>query len=94
MIWSVFTATFVTIFLAELGDKTQFAALAISSQSKSTLSVWLGTIIALMVAGSIGVLFGSFLGKHIDPQKMKYVSGGAFGFYLKKIRTNISLTRI
>ncbi|MCB0357092.1 MAG: TMEM165/GDT1 family protein [Bdellovibrionales bacterium] len=78
MDWSVFGATFLTIFLAELGDKTQFAAFAVSAQSKSTLSVLLGTVLALAVAGSLGVIFGSFLGKYIDPQKMKFIAGIAF----------------
>jgi putative Ca2+/H+ antiporter (TMEM165/GDT1 family) len=78
MDWSVFSATFITIFLAELGDKTQFAAMTVSSQSKSILPVLLGTVLALAVAGSLGVLFGSVLGRYINPQKMKYISGSVF----------------
>jgi putative Ca2+/H+ antiporter (TMEM165/GDT1 family) len=76
--WSVFTATFLTIFIAEIGDKTQFAALAAASQTKSTLSVLLATVLALSLAGSLGVLLGSILGKYVDPVKMKYISGTAF----------------
>ncbi|ATH08669.1 UPF0016 family membrane protein [Halobacteriovorax marinus] len=78
MDWSVFTATFMTIFIAEIGDKTQFAALAAASQTKSTYSVLLATILALALAGTMGVAFGSVLGKYIDPNKMKYASGSAF----------------
>ena len=78
MDWNIFGATFITIFIAELGDKTQFAAFAASAQTKSTFSVLLGTVLALAVAGSLGVVFGSILGKYIDPQKMKYISGFAF----------------
>lgn len=78
MDWAVFTTTFITIFLAELGDKTQFAALAASAQSRSTASVLLGVVLALAVAGTLGVLGGTALGKFIDPQKMKYISGVAF----------------
>lgn len=78
MDWPVFSATFITIFIAEIGDKTQFAALAASSQTKSTFSVLLATILALSVAGTLGVLFGTLLGKFIDPAKMKYFSGSAF----------------
>ena len=80
MDWPVFSATFLTIFLAEMGDKTQFAALAVSSQTKSTYSVLFATVLALALAGSFGVLFGSILGKYIDHQKMKYISGSAFIF--------------
>lgn len=78
MNWSVFSATFVTIFLAELGDKTQFAAIAVSAQSRSTLAVLLGTVLALCCAGTLGVALGAVVGKWIDPSKMKYVSGSVF----------------
>ena len=78
MDWKIFIATFTTIFIAELGDKTQFAAFAAASQTKSTMSVLLGTVLALSVAGAIGVLAGSFLGNFIDPTKIKYFSGSAF----------------
>lgn len=78
MDWSVFSATFATIFLAELGDKTQFAALTVSAQSKSTGSVLLATVLALAIAGALGVLGGSVLGQFINPQKMKYISGSVF----------------
>jgi putative Ca2+/H+ antiporter (TMEM165/GDT1 family) len=78
MDWSVFSATFLTIFIAEIGDKTQFAAMAAASQTKSTVSVLLATILALAIAGSLGVAAGSLLSKFIDPLKMKYFSGSAF----------------
>lgn len=78
MDWSAFSATFLTIFLAEIGDKTQFAAVAVSSQTQSTWSVLMGTIVALASAGALGVLCGSVLGKYINPEIMKYVSGSAF----------------
>lgn len=78
MDWKVFIATFSTIFIAEIGDKTQFAAMAVSSQTKSTFSVLLATILALSLAGSLGVILGSVLGKYIDPDKMKYISGACF----------------
>ncbi len=74
----VFSATFITIFIAEIGDKTQFAAMAAASQTKSHLSVLLATVLALCLAGAIGVLAGSLLGKFIDPEKMRYLSGSAF----------------
>jgi putative Ca2+/H+ antiporter (TMEM165/GDT1 family) len=83
--WSVFSATFLTIFIAEIGDKTQFAAMAAASQSKSIMSVLLATILALAVPGSLGVVAGSLLSKFIDPVKIKYLSGSAFilmGFWI------------
>ena len=64
--------------IAEIGDKTQFAAIAASAQTKSIFSVLLATVLALAVAGSLGVIAGSFLSQFIDPTKMKYVSGSTF----------------
>lgn len=78
MDWKIFAGTFVTIFLTEMGDKTQFAALAASSQTKSTSTVMLAVILALSLAGILGVLFGKFLGNMLNPEIMKYVSGTLF----------------
>ena len=78
MDWKIFASTFITIFLAEMGDKTQFAALAASSQSKSTMTVLLAVVLALGLAGILGVLFGKFLGNLLSPQMMRYVSGTLF----------------
>ena len=78
MDWKVFLTTFGTIFIAELGDKTQFAAIAASAGSSSKFSVLLGVVLALSFAGILGVLAGSLLGEFIDPSVMKWVSGGLF----------------
>lgn len=78
MDWKIFTSTFITIFIAEMGDKTQFAALAASSQSKSTLSVLLAVVLALGLAGTLGVMFGKILGTYISPEITKYLSGILF----------------
>jgi putative Ca2+/H+ antiporter (TMEM165/GDT1 family) len=78
MDWQVFTSTFLLIFLAEMGDKTQFAALAASSQTRSTVSVLIAVVSALALAGTIGVLFGRFLGDFLNPLTVKWISGGLF----------------
>ena len=78
MDWKVFLTTFGTIFIAELGDKTQFAAIAASAGSTSKFSVLLGVVLALSLAGILGVLAGSLLGEFIDPSAMKWVSGSLF----------------
>lgn len=66
------------IFIAEMGDKTQFAALAASSGTKSTYSVLLAVILALALAGTIGVIAGQFIGHLINPQYIRWISGGLF----------------
>jgi putative Ca2+/H+ antiporter (TMEM165/GDT1 family) len=78
MDWKIFASTFITIFLAEMGDKTQFAALAASSQTKSTASVLLAVVLALGLAGALCVIFGKYLGEFLSPQLTKYVSGTLF----------------
>ncbi len=55
MDWKPFITTFATIFLAELGDKTQFAAVAAAAKSESTWEVLLAVVLALSVAGTVGV---------------------------------------
>lgn len=78
MDWRLFAATFVTIFVAELGDKTQIAAFAAGAQSKSVWPVLFATILALSIAGTIGVLAGNALGALIDPSQLKWASGVVF----------------
>lgn len=78
MNWTLFITTFVTIFLAELGDKTQFAAIAASSEATSTKEVLLAVVLALATAGAIGVLAGKILAQFINPEIMRYISGSLF----------------
>lgn len=85
MDWPIFFSTFLTIFLAEMGDKTQFAALAAGSKTSSTMTVWLAVVLALGLAGTLGVFFGKALGQFINPEYLKYISGGLFiviGIYI------------
>ena len=78
MDWKIFLSTFVTIFLAEMGDKTQFAAMAASSASKSTWTVLLAVILGLSCAGVIGVVFGRAIADIVSPNMIKYISGSLF----------------
>jgi putative Ca2+/H+ antiporter (TMEM165/GDT1 family) len=76
--WKIFASTFAVIFFAELGDKTQFATLAASARTGSTVSVWLAVVLALAAAGTIGVLAGRLLGEFLSPHVLKWVSGVLF----------------
>lgn len=78
MDWKIFASTFGMIFLAEMGDKTQFAALAASAGTKSTYSVMFAVVLALSLAGILGVVAGKFLGAAFDPKYMKWISGTMF----------------
>ncbi len=61
----IFFSIFLTIFVAELGDKTQIATLAISGTSQRPLAVFLGSSLALVMASLIGVLLGGSIAKFI-----------------------------
>lgn len=78
MDWQVFLTTFLMIFVAEMGDKTQFAALAASAGTESTFSVLLAVVLALAVAGTLGVVAGKYISGFITPQQMKWISGSLF----------------
>ena len=58
MDFALLLSTFVTVFLAELGDKTQLATVAISGTSDRPLAVFLGSSSALVLASLLGALAG------------------------------------
>ncbi len=74
----VFLLTFSTIFLAELGDKTQLAVLSLSAQTKAPFIVFLGASFALSLLSFIGAYLGSFLFKLIPESIIKKITGLIF----------------
>ena len=67
-------STFTTIFLAELGDKTQVATVALSGSSKRPLAVFLGSSIALVLASLVGVIAGGAIARLIPDSYLKLLS--------------------
>jgi putative Ca2+/H+ antiporter (TMEM165/GDT1 family) len=78
MDWKVFLTTFGTIFLAELGDKTQLATIMMTSKTKLPLSVFTGASLALCLVTMAGVLFGEGLIAIIPQSILKKVAALAF----------------
>ena len=78
MDWKVFLTTFGTIFLAELGDKTQLAAIMMTSKTKLPLSVFMGASLALCLVTLVGVLLGEGLIAVIPKNILKKVAALAF----------------
>jgi len=72
---SIFIATFTTIFIAELGDKTQIATLMLSAESGKPIIVFLGSSLALISSSIVGVLIGKWLSKKISPDKFTLFTG-------------------
>lgn len=73
---AVFFSTFVTIFLAEIGDKTQLATLLISAESRSPFVVFIGAALALIMTSLIGVLLGQWLAKRLAPDRLEVLVAG------------------
>lgn len=74
-----FGVVFATIFLAELGDKTQLATVLFASrQTGDALLVFAGAALALITATAIAVLFGSTLSHVIEGRILSYVAGAGF----------------
>ena len=72
-------AVFGTVFLAELGDKTQLATLLFATkESVSLLTVFAGAALALVAATGIAVVGGSLISQYIDPKFLSYAAGAGF----------------
>lgn len=70
---------FITVFIAELGDKTQLATLLFSSRpGASLLTVFFAASGALIATTAIGVLAGAALANVINPRHLSYVAGVGF----------------
>ena len=78
MDFKVLFTTFATIFLAELGDKTQLATFAFSAESKSRVSVFIGSAGALVLTSLLGVLLGAAISRLIPPNFLKMGAGVLF----------------
>ncbi len=70
---------FGTIFLAELGDKTQLATLLFASdKGVNRLAVFMAASLALIVSTAIGVLAGGLVSQYVSPKVLNYVAGAGF----------------
>ena len=72
---TIFITSFTTIFIAELGDKTQLATLMLSAESGKPLVVFIGSSMALISSSIVGVLIGKWLSSKISPRKFSLLTG-------------------
>jgi putative Ca2+/H+ antiporter (TMEM165/GDT1 family) len=86
--WHLLGLTFVTVFISELGDKSQLAAIALSGNTKSLAGVFLGTTAALLLASLLGVLLGEGTA-HLFPARLIKVIA-AVGFAVLAVRLLLS----
>jgi putative Ca2+/H+ antiporter (TMEM165/GDT1 family) len=78
MDFKLLATTFVAVFLAELGDKTQLATLSFASGGSSRWAVFLGSAAALVCTSALAVLGGEAVARVIPPLLLKRLSGVAF----------------
>ena len=80
MILTLLFTTFVTVFLAEMGDKTQLTTITLSSTTNKPLAVFIGSSTALILATLLGALAGGSIANLIPAFILKLLSGIVFLF--------------
>ena len=79
MDFGLFATVFATIFVAELGDKTQLATLLYASDAAHPkLTVFAASAAALVLTSALGVLAGSVLAETVNPRVVRWVAGLGF----------------
>jgi putative Ca2+/H+ antiporter (TMEM165/GDT1 family) len=75
----ILLTVFTTVFLAELGDKTQLATLLFATQKgTSMLTVFLGAAGALVLTSALGVIAGTALAQYVNPKHLQMLAGIGF----------------
>jgi putative Ca2+/H+ antiporter (TMEM165/GDT1 family) len=79
MDWKLLSTVFTSVFIAELGDKTQLATLLFASDKEiSKLTVFAGAASALIVTSALGVLAGGIVSNYISEKYLHYLAGVGF----------------
>lgn len=78
MDWKIALSTFGLVFVAEIGDKTQLAAIAMALKSRSPVAVFVGAVMALAMVTLIGVIFGEAMADLIPAYLAQKASGALF----------------
>jgi len=75
----ILSTVFTSVFIAELGDKTQLATMLFASdKDTSKLTVFLGASLALIFTSAIGVAAGSVISQYVGEKTLQYVAGIGF----------------
>ena len=79
MDWKILSTVFTSVFIAELGDKTQLATMLFASdKDTSKLTVFVGAALALIVTSAIGFTAGSAISQYVSAKTLNYVAGIGF----------------
>ena len=75
----ILLTVFVTVFIAELGDKTQLATMLFASdKAVNKWVVFAGASLALVATSALGVLAGGFISQYISPRQLQWIAGAGF----------------
>jgi Ca2+/H+ antiporter, TMEM165/GDT1 family len=78
MDWKIFWTAFATLFIAELGDKTQLAVITMTANSSKIWSVFLGASLALVCVTLIGVMFGGVISQYVPTEWLQRIVAASF----------------
>ncbi|HOJ71011.1 MAG TPA: TMEM165/GDT1 family protein [Syntrophorhabdaceae bacterium] len=85
--FSPFWTVAIAFFLAEMGDKTQLATIALATKYENIMGIWFGTTTGMLIADAIGIIFGIVLCKNIPEKAIKwfaaivFIAFGIIGIY-------------
>jgi putative Ca2+/H+ antiporter (TMEM165/GDT1 family) len=77
-VWKTFATVFFSVFVAEIGDKTQLATMLFSAEQPNKWIVFAGSASALILASAMGVMVGAQLERFIRPHTLKMIAGVGF----------------
>jgi putative Ca2+/H+ antiporter (TMEM165/GDT1 family) len=85
--FSPFWTVTVAFFMAEMGDKTQLATIALAVKYNTIITVWMGTTAGMVISNGFGIIAGNVMGKHIPERAIKwgsaliFIAFGGYGLY-------------
>jgi len=85
--FSPFWTVTVAFFMAEMGDKTQLATIALAVEYNTIIPVWMGTTLGMIISNGFGIIVGNVMGKHIPERAIQwgaaliFIAFGGYGLY-------------
>lgn len=90
MDWQLLFLSFSTIFLSELGDKSQLATMSLSGNSSAPRFVFIGSAAALLLASAVGVFLGDRISIFLPTRLLKAIAAGLFAIMAMRLFMNDS----
>ncbi|WP_341530568.1 TMEM165/GDT1 family protein [Nostoc sp. UHCC 0302] len=85
MDWHLLGLSFITVFLSELGDKSQLAAIALSGRSLSPRAVFFGAAGALLLTSFLGALAGGAVAELLPTRLLKAIAAVGFAILAARL---------